>query len=226
MPELPNDLALPIFLVVAAFLLGWYLVGNEIMRRRARRLALWAKRTLDPLGGQQSILWLTLHSFRLELEQPRAPLVHATITGLVESWDVPMNWLWNRLRGRRDVAMVQLTLRRPPIWGLELYRAGSLVGGDARHRARQEGWTEGTLEGFRLAPDEGAPRDLAQQLLRALGTERERLLRIAVRRQPSHLAVTMNVPDPGRLPPAEAERLLLELARVVARFATPTNGGQ
>lgn len=221
MPEIPNEVALPIFLVVGAFLIGWYVIGNELMRRRAGRLAVWGKRTLDPMGGKQSIRWLTMHSFRLEVEGPRPPYRAASLTGLTEAWDVPMNWLWNRLRGRRDIAMVQLTLRQAPIWGLELFRPGSLVAGDSRHYARLEAWGEEPLDEFRLAPAAEAPRALARELLGALGPHRQRLLRLAVRRQAAHLILTIAVPDPARVDTAELSRVLQELARITANYSTP-----
>src|SRR5439155_308443 len=134
-----------------AVLIGWYLVGNEVIRRRSRRLAAWAKRALDPLGGAQSVRWLSTQSFRLEVERPRAPFRSAALVGLAESWDVPMIWLWNRRHGRRDMVLLHADLRQQPIWGLELFRPGSLLAGDARHLASQEGWAEEPLAELRLA---------------------------------------------------------------------------
>src|SRR5919205_3958506 len=148
---MPDSLALPALILVGGVLLVWYVVGNEVMRRRAHRLALWSKRGVDPLGGRQSIQWLTQQAFRLQVDEPRAPLRAATITGLVESWDVPMIWLWNRLHGRRDMVVLQLALREAPLWGFEVYRPGSILAGDARHFARQEGWEEASLDEFTVA---------------------------------------------------------------------------
>ena len=34
-----------------------------------------------------------MHSFRLEVQEPKAPSRSGAITGLVESWDVPVIWL-------------------------------------------------------------------------------------------------------------------------------------
>ena len=216
-----DRIGLPAFVALGLILLAWYVVGNEVMRRRARTLALWCKRAVDPLGGRQAIKWLTHHSFRLEVEQLKAPFRSAAITGLTESWDVPMIWLWNRRRGRRDMVMVEVVLRQQPIWGLELYRPSSLLAGDARHMARREGWSEQPLEEFRVAPGDGAPRDLACQLLTELGEERVHLVRLAVRRRGTNLLLALNVPDPSRLPPAEFHRLVQRLARTTLRFATP-----
>src|ERR671933_2664414 len=104
---MPDSVAVPALILVGAVLLVWYLAGNELMRRRARRLALWSKRAVDPLGGRQSVRWLSQQAFRLEGEALRAPLQSVAVTGLVESMDVPMLWFFNRLRGRRDLVLLQ-----------------------------------------------------------------------------------------------------------------------
>jgi hypothetical protein len=227
--QIGNDLGLPAFVTIGGGLLTWYIAGQEIMRRRARRLAVWCKRAVDPLGGKQSVKWLTMHSFRLEVEETKAPLRSAAITGLVESWDVPMVWAWNRLHGRRDMVLMEVALRRRPIWGLELYRPGALLAGDARHRAGQEGWLDERLEEFRLAPPGDAPRELACALLAEIETERARLVRLSVRRTgTAHLSFALNVPDRAALPPPTFHDLVQRLTRATLRFATPSapNEGQ
>ncbi len=212
-----EELAVRIFIVIGILLIGWFLAGNELMRRRARRLAVWGKRALDPLGGKQSVLWLTLHSFRLEVEPSRSSVRSATFTGLTEAWDVPVNWLWNRLRGRRDMALILLTLEQAPPLPLELYRPGSLLAGDARHHAAQEGWADEPLDELRLAAPAGGAVPFATRLLGALGQERSRILRLGTRRQPPHLVLGVSLPDVDRWPPAELTRLIEHLAEAAQR---------
>src|SRR6266508_4062641 len=149
---MPDSAGLTVAVAVGVLLIGWFWAGNELMRRRAHRLALWSKRATDPLGGTQSIQWLGGQAFRISVEGPAEPFDSVLLTGLVESWDVPMVWAWNRLRGRRDMVLVQATLRQQPLlWGFEVYRPGSILAGDARHAARQEGWPESALGEFGLA---------------------------------------------------------------------------
>ena len=213
MPEINDQLGLGIAIAVGAVLLLWYLGSNELMRRRAHRLALWTKRVIDPLGGKQSIRWLSGQAFRLEVEGAHAPFQSLLATGLVESWDTPVIWAWNRWRGRRDLVMLQLTLRKQPLWGLEVFRPGTLLAGDARHYASQEGWTESSLDGLQVACGGDAPLRLAQDLVGLLDSERGRLLRLAVRRQGHHLTLAMYVPDPAGFEPRQLSSLAERLAK-------------
>jgi hypothetical protein len=214
--EFPESLGLPVALGVGVLLIGWYLAGSELMRRRVHRLALWSKRVVDPLGGSQSVRWLGGQAFRLEVEGPNAPFQSVMVTGLVESWDVPMVWAWNRLHGRRDMVLLHASLGKQPMWGLEVYRPGSILAGDSRHLARQEGWSESALDEFRMAAAGDAPARLAADLVNILGPERSRLIRMAVRRQGQHITLALTVPDPVAFDPREATRLTQRLAERIA----------
>jgi hypothetical protein len=216
-PDFGESIGLPVALGLGVLLVAWYWAGNELMRRRAHRLALWSKRLIDPLGGNQSIRWLGTQAFRLEVEGPREPFRSLMVTGLIESWDVPMVWAWNRLHGRRDMVLLQATLQAQPLWGLEVYRPGTVLAGDSRLFARQEGWAEQPLEDLTLAAAGEPPRRLAAELVQVLDAERSRLIRLAVRRQGSHLTLALNIPDPGRFDPSEATRLAQRLAERVSR---------
>lgn len=213
MPAFSDNVGMPLALGLGVLLIGWYWAGNELMRRRAHRLALWSKRVVDPLGGVQRIAWISSQAFRLEIDRPQAPFASVMLTGLIESWDVPMVWAWNRLRGRRDMILLQATLRAQPAWGFEIYRPGSLLAGDARHFAQQEGWPETPLDEFVLAAPSPSQQELARDLLRSLEAHRPRLVRLAVRRQAQHLTLALNVPDPAHLDPTDAYRLTESVAR-------------
>jgi hypothetical protein len=212
-----DSLGLPIALSLGVILVAWYWAGNELMRRRAHRLALWSKRVIDPLGGAQTIRWLGGQAFRLEVEGANAPFRSIALTGLVESWDVPVVWAWNRLHGRRDMVLLQASLRQQPMSGLEVYRTGTLLAGDARLFARQEGWSESSLGEFILAAGGDPPQKLAAELVELLHVERSRLTRLAVRRQGHHLTLAINVPDPGDLDPRAVSGLATLLAERIAR---------
>lgn len=217
-----DQVALPAFMAAGGFFLVWYAAGNWLMLRRARRLALWAKRAVDPFGGKQAVRWPTMQSFRLEVAEPRAPLRAAAISGLTESWDVPFVWLWNRWHWRRDMVLLELTLRRRPIWGLELWRPRALLAGDARRCAEREGWPEEALDEFHLACAHADARALATALLDTLAEERRNLIRLAVRRAEPQLTLALNVPDPALLPPDAFHRLVRRLVETTVRYASPT----
>jgi len=204
-------LAVPIVVAMGVVFVVWYLAGNWFMRRRAGRLAVWCKRAAGQFGRKHTIKWFTINSFEIEVE-PSPPFTFLSFIGLAESWDVPFIWLWNRLHWRRDMVLAQLTLRKQPLWGFELFRASSVLSGDARRATDREGWPVGTLEEFQVAPAEGPGRELAERLLAELSPHRIQLIRLSVRRNDVHVSLGLNVPSPAGLPPEKFATLLRELA--------------
>ena len=211
---MPETFGLPFAVGLGVLLVGWYWAGNELMRRRAHRLATWTKRAIDPIGGTQTIHWLGGQAFRMAADGPavKTPFRSITVTGLIESWDVPMVWAWNRLHGRRDMIVLQATLRFQPLWGVELYRPGTVLAGDARQFAQREGWPESALEDLRVGGAGPAALALAADLVELVGGDRRRLLRLAVRRQAPHLTLALNVPDPVREDPVALAELTRRLS--------------
>jgi hypothetical protein len=117
---------------------------------------------------------------------------------------------------------LQVSLRQQPIWGFELYRPRSVLAGDARKYAREEGWTETAFYGFRLASAGGLKMEKpVRELMAELGDDATNLVRLAVRRRGLHLTLAMNVPDRSRLTPDRFSQIVERLARVLLRFATP-----
>src|SRR5712692_2328838 len=210
----------PVLVVLGGLLIIWYLAGNELMRRRAQRLALWCKKAADGMGSKQAVKWYTLHSFRLDVE-PAGSFRSAALTGLTESWDVPLIWLWNRLNWRRDMVLAQLTLEKQPLWGLELYRPRAVLAGDAQHAARDEGWLDEPLEEFRIAPADEAGKGLGRKLLADLGDQRQHLIRLSVRRRDTHISLGLNVPNPDSWSPEAYHALLQRITETVLRAAAP-----
>jgi uncharacterized protein YigA (DUF484 family) len=128
-----------------------------------------------------------------------------------------MVWAWNRLHGRRDIVLLQATLRTQPIFGFEIYRPGTILAGDSRHFAAQEGWSESALDQLVVAAPGEGPRQTAVALVRLLNAEDHRLVRLGVRRQGQHLTVALNVPDPSHFDSGDATRLVSRLADRVMR---------
>jgi len=132
-------------------------------------------------------------------------------------------WLMDRLVGRRDLLMLRCDLERQPIWGLELFRPRSILAGDARRLAAEEGWPiEPSGEAALLAAHGGGKAgELCRALLDALGEEHRRIVRLGIRRRPPHLTLALDLPDPGSSDPHETMRLAERLATITLAYSTP-----
>lgn len=219
-----------IYLVVAfaGVFIVWYFAGAYLTRRRLGSAARWVYRGLDvyrdprPDRTRASIKWLATNAFNIVLERPRAPLSEVVVTVLLQSRDMMTVWVFDRFTGRRDLVMLRFDLKRQPIWGIEIFRRRSLLAGDSRRTAKEEGWEVAASDDAALLAAHGGGKagDLCRELLDALGDDRRHLVRLSVRRQSPHLTVAMDLPDPDASDPADLMRLCDRLATVTLDYAT------
>jgi hypothetical protein len=228
---MPDTQTIGVYLVVAfaGLFLLWYFAGAFLTRRRLAMAARWVYQGLDlyrdptPDRTRASIKWLSTNAFNILFENARPPLSAVVATVLLRSRDMMTIWLIDRLSGRRDLLMLRYDLERQPIWGVEIFRPRSILAGDSRRIATDEGWTiEPDHDPTLLAAHGGGKAgELCHALLAALGQDRRLLVRLSVRRQSPHLSLGLDMPDPASNDPADVMRLGERLVVVTLDYSTP-----
>lgn len=217
-----------VVIVFAAAFILWFFAGAALTRRRLAATARWVYQGLDLFGGRDgerspaSIKWLSTNAFSIVVERPRPPLEAASITVLLKSRDMLTVWLFDRLTGRRDLVMLRLDLTRQPIWGAELFRPRGILAGDGRRAAAEEGWAVDSAgePPLLIAHGGGRAGELCRELGDALGPDRDRVVRLAVRRRSPHLILALDLPDPSSADPYASFRLARRLAEITLRYCT------
>lgn len=102
---------LGLFLFVAGFLGGQYL-----NRQHAKRAGKWIQAGLGVLGGRVAWHWSKSISAGAEalVEETRAPYRNIAIAYYLLTREFPPLWLWEQLRGKRDLVAVRANLRFAP----------------------------------------------------------------------------------------------------------------
>jgi hypothetical protein len=212
-----DSLAAAVVFLGAGAWIAWLLVGTLVNRRRAAAVSRWLYAEARPFGERLYIRWITLAAFELTVPEARAPFQQLSLTGFLESREMPFVWLWNRLRGRGDLLVVRADLRHPPRWGLEVYRADGLLAGDARRAALAAGWTPlAGADGREYADGGAGAAALRARALAALDIYAPHVERLALRQEAPQLILTLAI---GWLRPATAPPLgppLRRLAEVIA----------
>lgn len=108
-PEIVAIIGLCLFLVL------WYAAGYLYNRRQGQRLFFWLEQGLDVLGSKREAGWLgsPASGARINVLEAHPPFRRMELTLLLERREVPLLWLWDRLRGRRDWLVIKATLRSP-----------------------------------------------------------------------------------------------------------------
>jgi hypothetical protein len=97
------------------FLALWYGGGYLYNRRRGQCLFRWLETGLDVLGGKREAGWIgsPASGARVNVIHANPPFRRLEITLLLENREVPLLWLLDRLRGKRDRLIIRTTLRSP-----------------------------------------------------------------------------------------------------------------
>jgi hypothetical protein len=186
-------------IAICIVLLGWYLVGREIERQQAIRLAHAVAALLRTIGSEGSFRWLGPGRCELRLERTRRPFTGLRIIIWLRSRALLPTVLLDWLRGRSDLVAFAADLGTSPRVQLELVEPRSSVGQRALRRSAALGWfvTNLTWKGRELtliSPDPAA----AERLLRALEDRdlpsEANVVRLAVADRSPQLSLTVARP--------------------------------
>jgi hypothetical protein len=159
------DLGLTVVLAIAAFFLIWYYAAFLYSRRLVGRLAKEVKDAVLRLGGTSRVQWFGTTAFRMTTEGADPPFRLVSVTVTPRPREMPINWAIGTAQGRRDVALVEASLRGDLRVGFEIVDPLTRVG-RRRSRAPRK-WSRVSIEGRELllfADDEVAARRLLEDL--------------------------------------------------------------
>ncbi|MGD2143010.1 MAG: hypothetical protein PVF54_00885 [Anaerolineae bacterium] len=198
----PGTLAI---VAVSVLLAAWYAAAHIYNRRRGRRLRSWLEDGLDALDGERTSGWIgsPAAGARINITRARSPFRRLEITMLLENREIPLLWLLDYLRGKRDRTTIRATLRSPSPGEVTVSSRG-------RTELQGESWTwlEGP-HGLSVAYRGRSGSQLARSMrpwLEAYGTH---LDRFHWRKQDPHIVLQLGI---AGLVETRAETLLTDLS--------------
>ncbi len=191
-PHWPTGTDLAIAL--AAFLLGWYVIGGYLNRRRYILLARQVRDSIQPFGGTASIRQIGRNAFRVEAEKLASPFEKLSVSVLLEPRETFFLWLVGHLAGRRDWLIVRATLGGSVGSAFEVYRPKGRGSFDVAREVRNLGWKAEPMvgrPGMLCAATGRAGRGLADRVMTELG--RLDLWRVGLRTEAPQLSIGLPV---------------------------------
>lgn len=155
-------------LAIAGFFLVWYFIGGSRNRRLARRLANEIRDCLVAWGGTSRVQVFGATAFRMTTEGANPPFREISVVVTLQPREMPINWALAHAQGRRDIAVLEASLRQSPRLGFELVDPASRVG--KRRAQAKSSWSTTNLAGKEYLLSSKNERD-AQDLLRSSGKD-------------------------------------------------------
>jgi hypothetical protein len=201
---------------LAAFLLGWYVIGLFVNRRRAGQLLRQLRDSLQPLGGETAIGLLGRSAFRVEARQVRAPLSAVGIDLRLEPRETFLVWIVARWLGRRDWLVLNASLDGAAKGAFEVYHPRCRGAAESVREIRSLNWHTAPVPGRPelLCAAPGADgRALAQEALSLLGGLD--VWRIRLRDGAPQLSISLPILPSETRVPLPIVHALPDLARMV-----------
>jgi hypothetical protein len=201
---------------VAIFLLGWYVIGLALTRRRAGQLVRQIWDSIQPFGGKPTIRSSGRSAFRIEAEQLPAPLGALGVSLILEPRETFLLWIVGRWFGRRDWMMLSVSPGGGVRGVFEVYHPKRRGAMDSAREVRQLGWDTVPLPGrpellcAAPGPDDRALAQKALNVLRDLGVSHVR-----VRNTAPQLTIGLPVPAAETRVPLPVFPLLPQLAEMI-----------
>jgi hypothetical protein len=201
---------------LAAFLLGWYVIGLYINRRRAGQLVRQVRDSIQLFGGTATIRWIGRSAFRIEADKLHAPLTGLGISLLLEPRETFLLWLVGRWSGRRDWLMLGVTLDGVAKGAFEVFHPKRRGAVDSAHEVRDLGWQTASFPGrpelVYAAPGPDG-RALAQEVVSVLrGVD---VWRVRVRNKAPQLTISLPLPANETRVPLPIFPLVPQLAKII-----------
>lgn len=187
-----SQLATQIVIGLSVLLVLWYPFGRRMNRRRGPQALRWLREGIRAYEGQASVNWVGGSAFRVEVQGALGPFKRVGMMVLLEAREMLLLWIFNRLRGQRDMLVIKGDLRLKPKTDLELTRRGRRAG-RAMRALEKEGWTIDSLNGMFIALKRGKDREIASRLTSALSGEALQLVRLSLRKRTPHLIANFHL---------------------------------
>ena len=192
----------------------WYGAGYLYNRGRGQRLFRWLETGLDVLGGERESGWIgsSASGARINVLHADPPFRRMEITLLLENREVPLLWLLDHLRGRRDRLIIRATLRSPHHGEVEVVPATKQTArGLHQEQERPWTWQQGPYDLAIMYRGSGTEPQIAglKSWVDAYGAH---LQRFSWRKTDPHIQLQMNV---ARLLTMSSETFLSDLQTAV-----------
>ena len=195
-----SDLATKGVIALSALLVLWILVGRQLNRRRGEELIRWMRKGLPVPGDQISVKWIGRSGFQMRVaatgkavQGESLPFRWLELTVVLEPRDVLLLWLFNRLRGKRDLLVLRGDLRSKPRVELELVKGGSRLGRQILSGLSGSWVQEERDDGWMLAHRGKQASRLVHSLAPLWPAYAPHLQRLSVRKQAPHFLASFSL---------------------------------
>lgn len=203
-----------ILIAVTALCVTWYSLSLRRKRRKANETLRWIQSALSGRGHVVGISWITPSSFRVPLRLTCGVFHRAWMLVELQAQQTPVQWLFNKLRGRREVLTFQADLDCPPAFSLHVQNFRWFARSTRKEPVDQPGWRFEHLPPLMISTKPENQKEIACAMASLSKGDNGDFLEVSFQRRSPHFSATL--PLEALAPGAPARTYMLDAMRELA----------
>jgi hypothetical protein len=207
-----------ILAAVTALCITWYCLSLRHKRHKANEVLRWIQSALAGRGHVLGISWITTTRFRVPLRLTCGVFHRAWVLVEFTAQQTPVQWLFNKLRGRREVLTFQADLDCPPGFSLHVQNFRWFARSSRKAPVDQPGWRFEHLPPVMISTKRDTQREVAATVASISRSENGDFLEVSFQRRSPHFSASVALESLA--PGAAARTCMLDAMRELAGSAS------
>jgi len=204
-------------IAAAALCVTWYCVSVRRKRRKAREVLRWIQSSLTGRGHVVGISWTSPSRFRVPLRLTCGVFQRAWVLVELNAQQTPVQWLYNRIKGGREVLKFQADLDCPPAFTLQMQNFRWFARSSRKSSIERPGWQFERLQTVMISTKPELQREIACTMTSLSKSDSGDFLEVSFQRRSPHFSATL--PLESLAPGSPARSYMLDAMRELAGSA-------
>jgi hypothetical protein len=184
-------IALFLLTAAAAICTAWYWMALRHNRRRAIQVLHWIEVALAGQGQASGIRWMARSRFKVPLRLHCGVFHRAWMLVDLTPCEMPLRWLLNKARGRREVLTFQADLDLPPSFSMEVHNLRWFARSSRKAPARRTSWSFEHTGPFVISTRRAWPKEISSAMTSVAKGENREFLNVSFQARSPHFSVTL-----------------------------------
>jgi len=204
-------------IAAAALCVTWYCVSVRRKRRKAREVLRWIQSSLAGRGHVVGISWISPSRFRVPLRLTCGVFQRAWVLVELNAQQTPIQWLFSKIKGAREVLRFQADLDCPPTFSLQMQNFRWFARSSKKSSIEQPGWQFERLPTVMISTKPELQREIACTMTSLSKGDSGDFLEVNFQRRSPHFSATL--PLESLAPGSPARSYMLDAMRELAGSA-------
>jgi hypothetical protein len=206
-----------ILITITALCITWYSLSLRRQRKRAKEILRWIQSSLMGRGHVAGISWISPSHFRVPLRLKCGVFQRAWVLVELNAQQTPVQWLFSKIKGGREVVKFQADLGFPPAFSLQMQNFRWFARSSKKSSIERPGWQFERLPAVMISTRPELQREIACTMTQLSKGDGGDFLEVNFQRSSPHFSATL--PLESLSPGSPARSYVLEAMRELAGSA-------